>query len=178
LVEAMMAAVVTVATLTTSLLVYVVGMMGWYRGEGNINAEMGSHTALRVIANELRQAMSVSVDGNGLGLTYSLPAQDDTGTDLVPLQSDGVARRIELDGTTINMTANGATRKLCAGVILTDPLSQNGASAYQVFTAGSGSTTRSVTVMIVTQQPGYSGETLTARNRETIYVRNVPQVGG
>lgn len=176
LVEATLASVVTAAVLVTSLGVYIVGMMGWYRGEGNINAEMGSHTALRIIANELRQAMNVTVDPNGLGLTYTLPLQSN-GADVVPVKSDGVSRRIELDGTTLNMWANGVSRKLCSNVILTDPLSPGGATAYQIFTPGAGTTTIAVTVMIVTKQPGYTSETLTARNRETIFIRNVPQVG-
>jgi type II secretory pathway pseudopilin PulG len=176
LIEALMASVVTAVALTTALSTYLVGMMAWYRGEGNINAEMNSHTAITTVANELRQSMAVAVDPNGKGLSYTLPAKDDTGTMLSPIVSDGVARRIELDGTTINMYANGVPRPICTNVILTDPLSPGGTAACQVFTPGSGTTVRSVTVMVVTQTGGFGAELVTARNRETIYLRNVPQL--
>ncbi len=176
LVEAMLASTLTAITLTTALSLYIVGLMAWYRGEGNIDAESTSHTAIRLVANELRQAMSVTVDGNGSGLTYYLPQKDGNGTNIVPEVSDGVTRRIELDGTTINMIANGQTRKVCPNVILTDPLSPGGTGAYQIFVAGAGTTTRSVTIMVVTQRPGYGAELVTSRNRETVYLRNVPQL--
>ena len=176
LIEAVMASGITAVALTTALATYLVGMMAWYRGEGNIDAELSSHTAITTISNELRQAMAVAVDGNGLGLSYTLPAKDDTGTMVAPITSDGVTRRIELDGTTLNMYANGVARKLCSNVILTDPLSTGGTGTYQVFTPGSGQTVRSITVMVVTQRNGYESERVTSRNRETVYLRNIPQL--
>jgi hypothetical protein len=42
----------------------------------------------------MRQAMNVTVDPNGQGLSYILPLQDDTGTDVIPIQTDGNTRRI------------------------------------------------------------------------------------
>jgi hypothetical protein len=174
LIEAVLASVITAIALTTALGTYMIGMMAWYRGEGNITAESGSHAAVTIISNELRQAEGVVVDPNGMGLTYELPAMDDTGTMIAPMQADGIQRRIELDGTTLNMWVNGAQRTLCTNVVLTDP-NANGAG-YQIFTAGAGATVRQVTVLVVTQAGSYGSETVTSRNRETIFLRNVPQM--
>ncbi|HWD39991.1 MAG TPA: hypothetical protein VG944_14170 [Fimbriimonas sp.] len=174
LIEALIAAFLTAMTLTTAVVCLFTGASAWANGQGKINAEEGSHTALRLVVNDLRQAMAVSVDSNGLGVTYTLPAKDSSGAFISPAQSDGVVRRIELDGTTLNMITDGVTRKLCDSVILTDPLSTSGTTPYQIFTAGAGTTTRSVTVMIVTKTSGYRANKETSRNRETVFVRNVP----
>lgn len=171
LIETLMAAIITGLTLTTGVSLLIVGLLGWYRGQGQIKAEEDSHTALRIAISELRQAMSVSVDANGLGISYYLPEQDNTGTDLVPETSDGVLRRIELDGSTFNMIANGNTRTLCTDVTLTDP---NSSEAYKVFTPGAGTTTLAVTIEIVTKDQASSGDIEESRNRETVFVRNVP----
>jgi hypothetical protein len=176
LAEALFASFFTAMVLTSTLGIYVVGMMAWTRGEGKILSETGSHMGIRVIANELRQAMSVAVDANGLGLTYALPKQAN-GTDVIPIQSDGVARRIELDGTNLDILANGAVvRTICTGVILKDPLSPGGTQSYVIFTPNAGTTTRSVTVEVANQASSYEGTTQAARNRETIFLRNVPQL--
>ena len=176
LIEALMAAVLTAIVLAGALGLTVTGNLAWYRGEGNIQAESTSQDSIRVMAQDLRQAMYVAVDPNGLGLTYYLPAKDDTGTNIVPEVSDGVTYRVELDGSTLNMIAGGVTSKVCDNVILTDPNSPGGASPYVIFTPGQGTTTRSLTVMVVTQRQGYGAEQVTARCRETIYLRNVPQL--
>ena len=170
LIEAVLASVITAVALATALGTYMIGMMAWYRGEGNITAESGFHAAVTIISNELRQAEGVVVDPNGMGLTYELPAMDDTGTMIAPMQADGIQRRIELDGTTLNMWVNGAQRTLCTNVVLTDP-NASGGGYYQIFTPGSGSTVRQVTVMVVTQAGSYGSETVTSRNRETIFLR-------
>jgi hypothetical protein len=120
--------------------------------------------------------MGVSVDSNGLGITYYLPQKDGNGNIIVPEVTDGVTRRIELDGTTINMIASGNSRSICYNVVLTDPNSPGGTAPYQIFVPGGGTTTRSLTVMVVTQRQGYGAETVTSRNRETMYLRNVPQL--
>jgi hypothetical protein len=174
--EALFAAFLTAVILTTTLTLYVTGMMAWTRGEGQILSESGSHVGIRVIANEMRQAMNVVVDPTGLGLTYNLPLQSN-GSDVVPIQSDGVTRRIELDGSTLNMLANGVVaRTICNNVILTDPLSPGAAQPYQIFTPSPGSITRSITVEIATQNSAFQAEKTSARNRETIFLRNIPQI--
>jgi hypothetical protein len=174
--EALFAAFLTAVILTFTLSLYVTGMMAWLRGEGNILSETGSDVAIRVVANEMRQAMNVVVDANGNGLTYNLPLQAN-GTDVIPISTDGVTRRIELDGSSLNMLANGAvTRTICKGVILTDPLSPGGTQAYKIFTPSAGSITRSITVEVANRASSYQAETISARNRETIFLRNIPQI--
>jgi Tfp pilus assembly protein PilW len=172
LVETVLAAVITGFTLLAGFSVFVVGLMGWLRGEGGLDSEETSHTSVRIIANELRQAVAVGVDSNGLGLSYSLPLQNQ-GTDVYPEQTDGVARRIELDGTDLNMKDNIGTHTLCQNMTTKDPST---GQPYKIFTPGAGTSYHAVTVEVCTVSPGYTGESVNSRNRESIYLRNVPQI--
>jgi hypothetical protein len=77
----------------------------------------------------------------------------------------------------LDMLVNGRViQTICANVITTDPLSENGQTPYQIFTSGGGVTVRSVTVEIATKTGSYQSETQSARNRETVFIRNVPQL--
>ena len=125
---------------------------------------------------ELRQAMSVTVDGNGLGLSYRMPVIDSGGNYTVPPVWDNVNRRIELNGTNLNIVTGGSTRRIASGVILTDPLSPGGTGSYKVFTPGAGVITRQVTVQLVVRKTTLKQQTKSSRNRETIYLRNIPEL--
>jgi len=172
LIETVMAALLTGATISVGVAVFFTGLMGWIRGEGGLDSEETSHTAIRYIVNELRQAVVVGVDSNGMGLTYKLPLQNG-GTDVYPETTDGVARRIELDGTSLNMIDNIGTHTLCSNVVTTDPSS---GQPYRLFTPGAGTSFRAITVEVCTSSPGYMSESENSRNRESIYLRNVPQL--
>jgi len=172
LIETMMAAVITGLTLITGVGIFFVGMFGWLTGEGQLDSEETSHTAIQAITNELRQAVVVGVDANGLGLTYALPLQQN-GTDVYPETTDGLTRRIELDGTKLNIIGNGVTNTLCTNVTTTDPST---GARYALFTPGAGTNPHALTVEICTTSPGDPGINQLARNRDSIYLRNVPQI--
>jgi hypothetical protein len=174
LVETLTAAFMTVLVLTGAVAVLLYGLSSWARGEGRIMAEGDAESAVRIVSQELRQAMLVSVDPNGLGLSYQLPLVDANGNYVAPPVPDGVTRRIELDSSTLNIVTAGVARPICGGVILTDPLSSGGTGTYRIFSSPGDAVNREVTVEVVTQRNAYNSMNVTSRDRETIYLRNVP----
>lgn len=176
LIEVVTASTISVLVLTATVLTMFVSSAAWIRGQSRIEAEGDAQKAVRAITQQLREAWQVVVDANGQGLTYIYPLRDATGAYVVPPTSDGVARRIELQGTNIVLTSGGQTRILARGVITTDPQTTGGTGPYRIFTAGAGSVTRQVTVQVVTRRLGNRNQQLTSRNRETIFLRNVPEL--
>jgi len=171
-----MASTLTVMVLGVSLSVFLSGLMGWTRGQGRIDAESGSQRAVREITMALREAMAVSVDADKNGVTYRLPVTDGNGNYTVPMTWDGLTRRVYKSNGQILMLDGDRTRVLCSGVIDTDPQSAGGTSPYTLFSAGGGTVTRSLTVMVVSRRTTDYNKSATSRSRETIYLRNVPDL--
>lgn len=176
LVETVVATGLSTLAILGATLLFTSGSMIWMRGYGRIDAEATTHRAVREVAQELREAMMVTVDSNGLGLTYRLPVKDNSGNFTMPVTWDNVTRRIELEGTKLVITGGQTPHAICKGVILTDPQTPNGNGSYKIFTAGAGSTTRSLTVMLVSSRTADYNKMATARSRETIYLRNIPEL--
>ena len=178
LIEMVLALSLTTLVFTVGISTFMFGMASWFRGQSRIGVEVTSQQAVRKIATTLRTAMSVTVDSNGQGMSYRLPAMDGTGTFLSPATWDGVNRRIELDGSSIYIKGdNLPNQDICDNVITTDPNSSGGTQAYKIFVPGAGTITRSLTVMVVAQQSSDSTQTaVNGRHRETIYLRNIPQL--
>lgn len=176
LLEVMTAATIGTVVLMSSLMIFVAGMASWYKGEAKIQAESSSMIAVRHISSILRESMAVSVDGNGQGLTYRLPVKNGDGTFVTPAVWDGVTRRISLTDGVLTHQEGTETDVLVKNVITTDPNSNGGTGPYVIFTPGAGSNTRQVTIMIVTEHNGYKTNKVKSRARETIYLRNIPEI--
>lgn len=179
LIEIITATSISMLVLLVGCATFVLGMETWFRGQARLDANEASQQAVREISMELREAMSVTVDAGGQGLSFRRPLKDGNGSYVQPITWDGVARRLQLDGSNnLQVTASDGTaaRTLCKNVIFTDPLSAGGTGAYQIFTPGAGAITRSLTVMVVTRRGLYRQETVTSRSRETIFLRNIPQL--
>lgn len=173
LVEMMTAAVFTVLVLAGAFAALLSGSSAWIRGGGSMNAEATAQRAVRTVAHELRQAMVVTVDGDGRGLTYRMPMVDGSGSYTVPPVWDGVTRRIELSGANLEIVEGASRRRLASGVVLTDPL---GNQTYRIFTAGAGAVTRQITVQLAVQKNTIKNYQVSSRNRETIFLRNIPEL--
>jgi hypothetical protein len=177
LLETLIASTLTVSVMVVGTSTYLIGMSSWFRGQTRIVGESAAQKAVRSIAMTLRSAMSVTVSSDGQSLTYETPTMNN-GTYATPLAWDGVTRTIGRSGSQVSVVnSDGTSQTLCQNVIGTDPLSAGGTHSYAMFTAGSGTVTRSVTIMVVTQQtvPGTS-QKVSGRHRETIFLRNVPAV--
>lgn len=70
------------------------GVSSYERDVTRTSAEADVGKAIRVISEQLRQAVTVTVDTDGQGLTYTLPARQGNGSLVVPITSDGITRRI------------------------------------------------------------------------------------
>lgn len=177
LAEVMLAATTSVLVLGGSIGTFVMCTKTWLQGESRIGVQSTSSNAIRTISKELREAMSIVVDGSGNGLTYRKPSKTPDGDYVMPITWDGVTRRIELYGSAVRITASGLSdRTIVTGLRLTDPSSPGGTTPYKIFTPGTGSITRSLAIMLVPQQIGVNGAQNNSRIRETIYLRNIPEL--
>lgn len=179
MVEAVIAATLTVMTMTVTIMSFLQGMQTWVNGQGQLDADVNAQQVVRRLSQEFREAMSVTVDANGLGLSYRLPARDANGRYTVPPTWDGIERRCYLVNDPQSATYNlwvgpvGSARKISSRVVLNDPESVNNGT-YRPFTAGPGSVTRELIVMLVTRGTRSDGHWNHSRVRETLVLRNVP----
>lgn len=176
LLESVTAAFMGTMVLTTAFMIYMSGMMSWTKGEARITAEDTATVAVRRMSVMLREAMYVAVDNNGMGLTFRWPIKESNGRFRTPPVWDGITRRMYVQNGILYVSDGTNTEAICKGIITTDPQSAGGAAAYTVFTPGQGTNTRQVTLMLVTQSASYRTEQVTSRCRETIFVRNVPEI--
>lgn len=195
--EVMVTTLVSTTVLFAALSLFITGTANWARGESAIDVESNSRQGVRRMVNELREAMYVSVDGDGMGVTYRKPKKDTDGNFVLPMVWDGYDRRIYFTSGQVWMSDGvNPAWKMARSVIAIDPFLGTGNAvdqkvrmaedanadnsrtgiSYRVFTPGSGTVTRSVTVKLVTRNPGGLRAVVHGRNRETIYLRNVPQV--
>lgn len=174
----------TVLELTIASLFTVLAMGGvvgalfmsssnWLRGSARSQAEVEAQRGVRIISDELRQAMLVGVDADGMGVTYRVPTKDASGAFTVPPVWDNVTRRIEVNGSSIRIVTGGQSRTIVRNVRPTDPSTN---ATYRLFTPGVGSVTRSVTILIATNRFGDRNRTYSGRYRETIFLRNIPEL--
>ena len=170
--EVMLASSISTIVLFAGVGTFLVGMRSWIRGQASVDALNGSQRAVRVISNELREAMSLVIAGDGRTVTYQKPLKDANGNFVTPMQTDGFTRTISVSGAgVLTMTAQGQTRTLAKGLVLTD-----GGIPYNPFSAVNASLTRSLTVKLVSSQTGPMNSNVLSRVRETLYLRNVPQL--
>lgn len=168
----------TAATITTFALAGVVnvlfnGSASWAKGMNRLGAETQAQMAVRLVCDQLRQAMGASVDADGMGVVFMYPQKNSQGTYIIPSTWDGVTRHIRYANGNITLQTGAKTRVLASGVLTTNPYLPSSSNSYQMFTAGPGSVTRSVTIEISTAASGYRGKVETSRAKTTVYLRNI-----
>jgi len=173
LVEVLTAATLTVGVLFAAVSALLFGSGSWIRGLGKISADSEAKRAVLAVSQILREAMAVTVDADGQGLAFRYPVKDANGRFVVPPVWDGVSRRIAVQGGNLVLTEGAASRVLCRGVSPIDPKT---GSSYRVFTAPGGAIVREITVQIVTSRDGRVANEAQGRVRETVFLRNVPQI--
>lgn len=191
--EVVVASAVSGAVLTFVVSLFLVSAASWARGESRIDGETNARQAVRIVSDELREAMWVSVDANGMGVTYRIPAKETTGEFKVPAVWDGKDRRIELKGTNLVLEEDADTSRVIArNVITKDPfqtsnhvldsaITQQSDSAswpsYKIFESNIGALTTEVKVsVVIANRGGKTGEYVRTRKRELISLRNVPEL--
>lgn len=175
LIELLTSATITLLVMAGAVAVLFSGSTSWARGIGKIGAESDAQMSIRVVSQQLREAMAVTVDPDGTGLTYRVPQMDAAGDYLFPITWDGVKRRIVLKRDQLQLIDGSSTRILARGVVKTDALNNN--VPYRIFTAGPGAITRQVTIEIAVKKAAERAKTVVSRSRETVFLRNIPEMG-
>ncbi|MBC8064747.1 MAG: hypothetical protein H7Y17_07955 [Chlorobia bacterium] len=175
LAEVVMASAATVLVLSAAIGTFLSSTQTWLQGEQKIQANSQVQNSIKTMGKELREAMSVVVDGDGMGLTYREATKDVNGEYIMPMTWDGVTRRIEKYGTTVRVVDAGVARTICKNVFPTDPNSGFSVT-YKLFKPGAGTITRSLAVMVVTKENGIRGAHQYGRARENVFLRNIPEL--
>lgn len=192
LVEVIVSSVISTIVLSMAVSVFLMVMASWARGENLMDGENDTRQVVRLVSDELREAMWVSVDADGRGLSYRRPQKDASGEFSLPVVWDGVTRRIFWNNGRLILRGDGGVERVVGSNILTvDPFrleahanagrrgnaANVGAPAYRIFTANNSTLTTEVTVMVVTGSRGANGsEQVRARKREVVVLRNVPEL--
>lgn len=173
LAEVVIAAGISSVVLFAGVGTFLIGMRSWIKGEANIEAASSSQRAVRNVSNELREAMSISVNTSGTKVDYTLPRREIDGTFTNPVVTDGIARSIERSGTDLILRRAGVARTIARDVLARRP---GETSDYRLFTVPAGSVSRSLTIEIWASKGGVRAEQIVERSRETLFLRNVPQL--
>jgi hypothetical protein len=176
LVETVVAAGMSTIVLFASLACFLQGAGSWAKGQSNMTVQDQSRRTVRLISDELRESMSVFVDADGMGVSYRKPQLDGEGNYITPVIWDGVTRRIYYSNGKIYMGPSGQERIICKDVIATDP-ALGGNPAYRTFIPAAGTITRAIDVKVITStNSGINNTNVISRKRETVYLRNVPEL--
>jgi Tfp pilus assembly protein PilW len=191
MVEVIVGSVISVIVLSSAVTLFISVVGAWARGETMMEGENDTREVVRVMSMELREAMWLSIDTDGMGVTYRKPRKTASGDFEIPTVWDGVDRRMFLDGSTLKIRDASNTRILAKGVMATDPFrtvahamqakkttdTMPVAPLYRIFEAPNVGIVSEVTITLVTSGRGANGgETVRAKKRETITLRNIPEL--
>ncbi|MFM9873949.1 MAG: prepilin-type N-terminal cleavage/methylation domain-containing protein [Fimbriimonadaceae bacterium] len=193
LAEVVVASVVSVVVLTSVVTLFITVIAAWARGETTMGTEGETSQIISRVSDELREAMWVSVDGDGYGLTYRKPKKAVGGNFEIPVVWDGIDRRIYLSGTDLKIFDGTSTRILSKNVLKNDPfrlgthmnqmkksnqtVAVEGAPTYKIFVPNSTALVSEITVTVVTgAKGGRPGEWSRAKKRDRVLLRNVPEL--
>lgn len=189
LVETVVASSISTMVLFVAISAYLAGIGNWARGESWIDVQQQSRNGVRAVSDALREAMAVTVDNDGMGLTYRLPVMTADGTISVPMVWDNVNRRIYYQDGSLWIDDGVNKYQAARNVVTVDPflnatnartvVIETGpyvAPSYKIFTSDGNAIPRSIVVCLVTRNRGRGAEMIHARHRETVFLRNVPSI--
>ena len=173
LVETLTAVGISTITLLGGVACYLSGLMSWTKGEGAMTSLTSSQESVRFISKEIREATHVTINSAGTQLTYEVPVKNDDGSYALPLVSDSVSRLFKVENGSLVQKIGTSTRTIATNVLSTDP---NSGQSYKFFQSNDGAVAREIVILLVTSKPGYRSNWEPSRVRETVYLRNVPQL--
>lgn len=173
MVEVVVGAGLSVITLVGGVACFMGGMMSWMKGVGAMDSISKSQDSIKLVSQQLREAMAVTISDSGKTVTYTIPLKDNSGSYVLPLASDGITRQFKVDQETLVQTVGTTTRTISTNVLSIDPAT---GSAYTPFSANNGDVTRQMVITLVTSKRGFRNNWTPSRTRESVYLRNVPQL--
>jgi len=179
LIELLTAMTVMGFVILGTLTLLITGMKSFKKTTADVDITNQNAQALRRVSETLRQAINVTISGNGTVVSFNLPkmgAVDSVTGEaevLDPLTSDGVARSYTVNFTSGTLVEQPGGRVLVKNLASKDP--QVGSAQYnqaytpfQLTTFGS---YRAVTVNLITTQ-ALTDQTRNMRMKTTAVVRN------
>lgn len=174
LVESVTGASITAMTLVGGVACFMAGMMSWTKGAATIDSMTKSQNAVKMMSQQLREAYKVTVSDDGKMVTFQLPSKNPDGSYVIPMVSDNQNRVFKVnDSNELVYINNSVTTVVSKNVLATDP---NTNSSYRVFTANSGTVSRQLVIQLVTTRQGFRNNWQPNRSRESVYLRNIPQL--
>jgi len=172
LIEALVASSISMGAIGVATWIYFSGMGSWAKGRGDIDSMATSQVAVKKVANELQEAISVTVGNDGLSVSYELPKKDGGGNYISPAESDKVARSFVISSGTLTHFVGGTSRIIAKNVLLKDPLTNQTFLPFQ----GDGNViSRRVDITLATEKDGQVTRKQSSCVSETIYLRNIPR---
>lgn len=174
LIESITGASITAMTLVGGVACFVSGMMSWTKGAATIDAMSKSQNAVKMMSQQLREAYKVTVSSDGKQVTFQLPSKNPDGSYVIPMVSDNVNRVFKVNTSNeLVLTQGDSTIVISKNILATDPATN---AAYRVFTANDGSVSRQLVIQLVTTRQGFRNNWEPNRTRESVYLRNIPQL--
>lgn len=146
------------------------GVSSYERDITRTSAEADVGRAIRIISEQVRQAVTVTVDLDGQGLTYTLPARQTDGSLVVPITSDGITRRIYRTANGQHLAIDGMNQKstpLRTQIIVEDLAPANVTGPLFSISMTNRALTMGIASRVTTGQ-----ETFTPRKTEIVKIRN------
>lgn len=179
LVELMAALSLILLTVSGAVGLTIGGLRSFQRTSSGIDMSESNARALRSVAQNLREAVSVAVSTDGTVIQYQMPQYSQTVDTITgerelldPLQSDGVQREIRVTGGQLIDGVTGKTLVRDVTLIDPDPTSSQYNQTYKPFQVGAVANTRAVTITIMTRTTLTSGSPLFWRLKTTVLLRN------
>lgn len=179
LVEVMASLSLILLTVSGVVALTIGGLRSFQRTSGGVDMSESNARAMRRVAQNLRQAVSVTVSTDGTLIQFQMPrysATADTTTGerelLDPLESDGVQREYRVTGGQLIDGLTGKTLVRNVTLVDPDPNSSLANQVYKPFQIGTVANTRAVTMTLMTKTTLSSGSPLYWRLKSTVLLRN------
>ncbi|MBS1700656.1 MAG: hypothetical protein JST12_03275 [Armatimonadetes bacterium] len=172
LIEALVAASISVGAIAVATFIYFSGMGSWAKGRGDMDAMASSQVAVAKISKDLQEAISVKVAKDGMSVSYQMPKKDLSGSYISPAVSDNINRSYIFSGGELDNVVGGVPRPIATNVVLADPLTKQ---AFLPFRGDGTVLTRRVEITLATQKDGQVNNKRSSCVSETVYLRNIPR---
>lgn len=141
----------------------VAAAASWNREIAQSGVNTDTSRGLKIIARELRPALTVSIDANGQGITYRLPRRDTLGHIIVPVSAENTVYRIYRSQDGSSLLRTGRTRPLVTGL----PDQEDSGPIFRLQPSG-----KAVCVALTSSVEGPSCD-YTSTKTEVVRLRNV-----
>jgi hypothetical protein len=174
LIESITGASITAMTLVGGVACFVSGMMSWTKGAASIEAMSKSQNAVKLMSQHLREAYKATVSTDGKQVTFQIPSKNPDGSYVIPMVSDNIDRIYKINNSNeLVYVVGGSTTIISKNILATDPATN---ASYRVFNANAGSVSRQLVIQLVTTRQGFRNNWEPNRTRESVYLRNIPQL--